>query len=407
VLAPVPMQARAGPDLTSVPVHAEGAAAVRAFPGIRPALHPAVRAASFHDDAPAHAAAAALGVHAFTFESSIFFARGRLAPETPQGRALLEHELEHVQRGEGRGGRTIEAWSSGGHRTITLKALAGDRRFSASAQMLLANTAPELDYNRMQIINDMVGYWAGMGDKGPTVHEAGALRVTTFGDPRWLAGAVGGAVAGAFTPSDQGAELAPDVRVGGMLPGAVIGSGLVSTLPAERAAAAQPPHQRELTAGRIPQELANHGEGTPAENEERMMEYVRQGASTANDCNLYGGLVQLGYAFHVAQDRASHGEGYTRSYVRGLEHEAIDAAPPGSEAYLSAIANTRRTADAFCATLVPLKLRMLSDDPLLGQTVPTSPPPILQPGSQPPQPFDQPPDRRLSPTLNVFSVTFP
>jgi hypothetical protein len=111
VLAPVPLLARAGPDLTSVPVHAE---ALRAFPGIRPALHPAARAASFHDDAPAHAAAAALGVHAFTLESGIFFARGRLAPETPQGRALLEHELEHVQRGEGRGGRTMrEAYEAG------------------------------------------------------------------------------------------------------------------------------------------------------------------------------------------------------------------------------------------------------------------------------------------------------
>jgi len=59
-----------------------------------------------HADAGADASARALHARAYTLGEDIVFARGRYAPGTPQGRALLAHELAHVaqqSRGLGRG----------------------------------------------------------------------------------------------------------------------------------------------------------------------------------------------------------------------------------------------------------------------------------------------------------------
>jgi uncharacterized protein DUF4157 len=73
-----------------------------------------------HDDAPAHAAAAAVHAHAFTVGEDIYFARGALAPGSPDGRRLLAHELAHVAQAlEGR-----------------VAALAGDRRVSQPSDPL-------------------------------------------------------------------------------------------------------------------------------------------------------------------------------------------------------------------------------------------------------------------------------
>jgi hypothetical protein len=56
-----------------------------------------------HDDATAHAAAAAVRAHAFTVGEDIYFAAGALAPGSPAGRKLIAHELAHVvQALEGR-----------------------------------------------------------------------------------------------------------------------------------------------------------------------------------------------------------------------------------------------------------------------------------------------------------------
>src|SRR5260370_14558620 len=49
-----------------------------------------------HNESSAHRAAANIRAGAFTVNNSIAFANGRYAPETPQGRVLLAHELTHV-----------------------------------------------------------------------------------------------------------------------------------------------------------------------------------------------------------------------------------------------------------------------------------------------------------------------
>ncbi|HKE48697.1 MAG TPA: DUF4157 domain-containing protein, partial [Rhodanobacteraceae bacterium] len=55
-----------------------------------------------HTDAPAAAAAQALGAEAFTAGRDIYFAAGRYAPDTHDGKHLLAHELAHtVQQADG------------------------------------------------------------------------------------------------------------------------------------------------------------------------------------------------------------------------------------------------------------------------------------------------------------------
>jgi hypothetical protein len=49
-----------------------------------------------HSDAAAERAASSLGAAAFTAENHIAFAASRYAPQTPEGRQLLAHELVHV-----------------------------------------------------------------------------------------------------------------------------------------------------------------------------------------------------------------------------------------------------------------------------------------------------------------------
>lgn len=49
-----------------------------------------------HHDAPAAASARAVAAHAYTVSNHLVFAPGRYAPESPQGRRLLAHELAHV-----------------------------------------------------------------------------------------------------------------------------------------------------------------------------------------------------------------------------------------------------------------------------------------------------------------------
>jgi hypothetical protein len=53
-----------------------------------------------HTDAAAASAAEALGTSAYTAGRDIYFARGRYAPESPEGRRLLAHELAHVVQQE-------------------------------------------------------------------------------------------------------------------------------------------------------------------------------------------------------------------------------------------------------------------------------------------------------------------
>ncbi|MCX6006932.1 MAG: DUF4157 domain-containing protein [Chloroflexi bacterium] len=71
----------------------------------------------------------------------------------------------------------------------------------------------------------------------------------------------------------------------------------------------------KLKMGRIEREIPNHGEGGayqyPGEeiNMARQEEYLNKAISQANAGDIYGALVTLGNALHVAQDRGAHGEG--------------------------------------------------------------------------------------------------
>jgi hypothetical protein len=308
-----------------------------------------------HDDEFAHSTTHALGLEAFTIQNHIYFGRAHWQPETARGAALLQHELGHVSQGEGRAG-TIEGWSSSGHRTITRQALKGDARYSESAKTLLANTAPVPDYNRPQILQDMLSFWAG-----EQLYRAPL-------------GMIGGAIIGGITPPEQGTQIG-GVRVSGALPQAILSTGLIPTVPAsERVRGREGKERSELQRTRVTQELANHGEDLPARNEARMNEYTDQGIAMANRCDMYNGLVQLGYALHVAQDRGSHGDGYTADYVQGRPHSEIDDMTSNPAGLAVAVSNSRRATDRFFTGLTEVKRRSLAD-PL---TLQLTRPPVLE-----------------------------
>lgn len=312
-------------------------------------LESAAYKAQLHNDKFAHLAAHALDLEAFTVGEDIYFGDGRWQPETSKGAALLQHELGHISRGEGRNG-TVEGWSSQGHRTITLRALAGDTRYSEAAKTLLANTAPVPDYNRPQILQDMISFWAG-----------GSL-------VRAPVGVLGGAIVGSITPPEQGTQIG-GVRISGVLPQAILGAGVIPTVPAEeriRGGEARP----ELQRTRVTQELANHGEDLPERNQARTNEYINQGITTANKCDLYNGLVQLGYALHIAQDRGSHGDGYTASYVQNRPHREIDDMTQNPQGLSVALNHSREAFDSFFNGLTQRKKAALADPLALQVTTP-------------------------------------
>jgi hypothetical protein len=343
-------------------------------------LQPAARQTQLHDDDFAHRTTNALNVEAVTAGKHVYFNRNRWHPETHAGRALLEHELGHVSRREGCAD-TIEAWSSEGHRTITRQALANDSRFSTIAVSLLANTAPVPDYNRPQIWQDMVSFWSG--------------------ESLWRApaGLVAGAVIGAITPPEQGTQLG---RV--RLPQAVLGTGLIPTVPAKEQVRGLDGEARpELQRTRVTQELPNHGEDRPKRNEGRMNEYVDQGIAMANGCDMYHGLVKLGCALHVAQDRGSHGDGYEEDYVKKRPHQEIDNMSANPKGLALALAHSHKCADRFVNGLSEVKrtalaspLTLQSDRPPVLETMWANPPSTTAPGSGP-QPTGG---------VNILSITF-
>jgi hypothetical protein len=372
------------------------------LPDLPAGLRYTARQARLHDDAFAHRATEALNVEAVTAGDHVYFNRGRWRPETAAGRALLQHELDHVSRGEGRGD-TVEAWTPRGHRTITREALANDARYSVTAVSLLANTAPTPDYNRPQILQDMVEFWAG---KSPMRAPLGAL---------------GGGIIGAITPPEQGTQVG-NVQISGILPQAVLGTGLISTIPsAQQSRGPTGAPRGELARTRVPQELANHGEDLPERNAARMQQYVSTGVATANSCDLYNGLVRLGYALHIAQDRGSHGDGYTQAYVYhqvegrtvARPHNDIDDMASNPEGLALALQFSHEAVDDFFNGLTEVKKQALASPltPLSDQ-----PPPILgtilQPPTMPSVPTGAPqfgPQSGPQPGaggVNIFTIRF-
>lgn len=353
--------------------------------GTPPELQRVAQTVPVHDDEFAHKMAADLQVRAFTAGGNVYFGAGSWQPTTPSGRALLRHELRHVARKEGNAD-SIEGWSTSGHRTITTRALANDPRYSAAAKRLLANTAPVPDYNRPQILQDMVSFWAG--------------------ESLWRAplGFLGGGIIGALTPPSQGTEVG-GARLSGALPQAILGTGVIPTVPeGERARGGAP--RPELSRTRVTQELANHGEDLPARNEARQNEFVDHGVSDANACDLYDGLVQLGYALHVAQDRGSHGDGYTAEYVRGRPHHEIDSISENAAGVAAAIANSVAAVNRFHENLSARKRQALADPLTLLLTRPPVAETLLAPEPTGRPTPGHPPEEPAPGTFNVLTVRF-
>jgi hypothetical protein len=133
---------------------------------------------------------------------------------------------------------------------------------------------------------------------------------------------------------------------------------------------------------------------------------------SANLCDFYNGLVQLGYALHVAQDRGSHGDGYTADYVQHQPHSKIDSMPSNPDGLAVALSNSRESIDRFYKGLIELKRQSLANSPLLGQPVPTNPPlmetllapPAAAAGAPPMTPDEH--ARSGSGGTNIFSVSF-
>ena len=66
-------------------------------------------AVRIHDDAAAARAADSVDAEAFTHGNDIAFAAGRFAPDTPDGRSLLAHELAHTVQ-QSRGAKGVQQW---------------------------------------------------------------------------------------------------------------------------------------------------------------------------------------------------------------------------------------------------------------------------------------------------------
>lgn len=344
-----------------------------------------------HDDEFAHHVTRSLGLEAFALENHIYFGHGRRQPGTIKSSALLEHELGHVGRGESRYG-TIQGWSSSGHRTITLQSLEGDTRYSPFAKTLLANTAPTSDYNRPQIIQDMIGFWAG-----EKLYRAPL-------------GMIAGGIVGSFTPPEQGTQVG-NVRISGALPQAILGTGLIPTVPVTermRGPEGKEKEREELQRTRVTQELANHGEDLPLRNEARMNEYTDKGIKETNCCNIYNGLTQLGYALHIAQDRGSHGDGYTADYVQNKPHSEIDDMAKNTAGLAVAITYSKEVLDRFFNGLTEVKKRELASPLSLQLTQPPVVETILAPPITTPGPSFQGPgaDLKSNSGFNLATIRF-
>jgi hypothetical protein len=85
------------PNVRLSPLRGAGrplAASTRAF--FEPRFGMDLRSVRVHTDEAAHDAARAISARAFTLGADIAFARNQFAPETPDGKRLLAHELTHV-----------------------------------------------------------------------------------------------------------------------------------------------------------------------------------------------------------------------------------------------------------------------------------------------------------------------
>jgi hypothetical protein len=129
-----------------------------------------------HDHAAAHEAAAALTARAFTVGHDVVFAAGQFAPTTAAGRALLAHELAHVEQG---GGGPIRRQVA----PVAVAADASTPAISNDDQMSRASAADETSGPSLED-----AWFAAIGPSEPywvTAHVCVplGLRVRTQADP--------------------------------------------------------------------------------------------------------------------------------------------------------------------------------------------------------------------------------
>ena len=134
-----------------------------------------------HDDAQAHRSAEQLEAKAYTHGSDVAFSEGRYAPEAPEGKRLLAHELAHVVQ-QRRGGAAPELSSAAPHEAGA--ALAAAQVAAGSANVAVSGAtgvgvAREVDDEKKNssVADPLSSQGLPLGD---------AARVLTPGPGYWL-----------------------------------------------------------------------------------------------------------------------------------------------------------------------------------------------------------------------------
>jgi hypothetical protein len=104
---------------------------------LEPAFQADFRGVRIHTDELAAKLAARINAFAFTLGQDIYFGRGRYAPETPTGFALLGHELTHVVQNQG-GSGTIRTKALDDGRPVRRKSIGLGPSLARSASAHLA-----------------------------------------------------------------------------------------------------------------------------------------------------------------------------------------------------------------------------------------------------------------------------
>ncbi len=124
-----------------------------------------------HTDSSAESSASALRANAYALGSDIFFAAGKYAPGTKEGRRLLAHEITHTVQHSHSGGQTAESILSRQHVAVgrTRDPLEAEADRVADSVMRLQDAAPlSISADRANAVR---GNW--LGDAWDSVKDAG------------------------------------------------------------------------------------------------------------------------------------------------------------------------------------------------------------------------------------------
>ncbi len=167
-----------------------------------------------HTGVEAERAAEAIGAYAFTVGKDVYFGRGQFRPETPQGMALLVHELTHViQQGDGIARKAVAG--------VAADAVALEKiwRYEASMQpkRRLAGGRPLFEHERREIEDALAdGEAEGGGAAAPVQAKPDLSRVRVHTGAA-AAEAVAGAGAEAYASGESivlSRKAASDVAAG-------------------------------------------------------------------------------------------------------------------------------------------------------------------------------------------------